>query len=78
MLRGKNSDNDDVYAYVAVRADNIDHFIEAQHQPNFNPEDYGIILESGIGAPHDNIREKMEREYGFQHEKAVELNLSKE
>ncbi len=75
MLRGKNAAMEDVYAYVAVRADQIDAFIDAQAQPDFNPEHYGVILESGIGTPSQKMREKMEQEYGCQHEKAVELNL---
>jgi hypothetical protein len=47
LIRGENPDGGKMYAYVAVRADKLEGFMEAQKSGTFFPEDYGMILESG-------------------------------
>ena len=47
--------------------------MEAQKQGTFYPEDYGIVLESGEGEPSDEIKVKMTKEYGFNHEAMLDL-----
>jgi hypothetical protein len=73
LVRGESPDGEGIYAYVAVRADKLEAFMEAQKSGMFYPEDYGVIVESGVGEPTDEIREKMERDYGFNHQGMVDI-----
>lgn len=73
LLRGTSPDDQPIFAYVGVRVDKLDAFMEAQKLGNFDPEEYGTIIEAGLGEPTDEIRKKMEEEYGFNHEKMVNL-----
>ena len=73
LLRGTDGEGQRIYAYVAVRADKLEAFMAAQAQSIFSPEEYGMILESGTGDPSPEICEKMEKEYGFNHEKMMFL-----
>lgn len=73
LVRGESPDKKPIYAYVAVRADKLEEFMEAQKTGMFYPEDYGVIIESGEGEPTPEIREKMEKEYGFNHELMVDV-----
>ena len=73
LVRGENPDGGAIYAYVAVRADKLESFMEAQQSGVFYPEDYGVIIESGEGEPTEEIRKKMEEEYGFNHQLMVDI-----
>lgn len=73
LVRGENPDGGKIYAYVAIRADKLEAFMEAQKQGTFYPEDYGIIVESGEGEPTDDVKSKMTKEYGFNHEAMVDI-----
>jgi hypothetical protein len=73
LVRGENPDGESIYAYVAVRADKLEEFMAAQQDGTFYPEDYGVIIEAGEGEPSDEIRHKMETEYGFNHEAMVDI-----
>ena len=59
LVRGENPDGSRIYAYVAVRADRLEAFMEAQKQGTFYPEDHGIIVESGEGEPSDEVKARM-------------------
>lgn len=73
LVRGENPDGEAMFAYVAIRVDKLQEFMEAQKSGVFYPEDYGVIIESGEGEPTEEIRKKMEDEYGFNHEVMIEL-----
>ena len=73
LVRGENPDGGKIYAYVAIRADRLEEFMEAQKQGTFYPEDFGIIVESGEGEPSDEIKEKMTKEYGFNHDAMMDI-----
>ena len=73
LVRGESPDGEPIYAYVAVRADKLESFMEAQKTGMFYPEDYGVIVESGVGEPSDEIKKKMEEEYGFNHQSMVDI-----
>jgi len=73
LVRGENPDGQPIYAYVAVRADKLEEFMAAQKSGLFYPEDHGIIIESGEGEPSAVVREKMEREYGFNHAQMLDI-----
>lgn len=74
QVRGFDPEGTPIYAYVAVRADRMQEFMEAQRRGNFAPEDYGVIIEAGTGEPTPEVMKRMEEEYGFNHEKMVYLS----
>ncbi len=73
LVRGENPDGKPIFAYVAVRADKLEPFMEAQKNGMFYPEDFGVIVESGEGEPSADVRKKMETEYGFNHQLMVDI-----
>ncbi len=73
LVRGENPDGKPIFAYVAVRADKLEPFMEAQKSGMFYPEDFGVIVESGEGEPSGEVRKKMETEYGFNHQMMVDI-----
>ncbi len=73
LVRGENTEKAKIYAYIAVRADKLEEFIAAQRKGLFYPEEYGIILESGEGDPSEEVRERMTKEYGFNHDTMLDL-----
>lgn len=74
LVRGEDKDDGlPLFAYVAVRVDRIEEFMEAQSSDLFYPEDYGVIIESGKGKPSQEIRKKMEDDYGFDHTNMIDL-----
>lgn len=76
LVRGESPDGKKIYAYLAIRADRLEAFMEAQKQGTFFPEDYGIVLEAGEGEPTDEIKQKMTQEYGFNHDAMLDLGTS--
>ena len=74
LVRGEDPDGTRIYAYMAVRADKLESFIEAQKSGTFYPEDYGIVIESGEGEPTEEVKEKMTREYGFNHDTMLDVD----
>lgn len=73
LVRGENPDGKPIFAYVAVRADKLESFMEAQKTGMFYPEDFGVIVEAGEGEPSEEVRRKMETEYGFNHQMMVDI-----
>jgi uncharacterized caspase-like protein len=73
LVRGENPDGSPIFAYVAVRADKLPAFMEAQRSGNFFPEDHGVIIEAGEGEPSPAVRRKMEEEYGFNHQQMMDV-----
>jgi hypothetical protein len=73
LVRGENTAGSRIFAYMAVRADRLENFIAAQKTGTFYPEDFGIVIESGEGEPGEEVREKMQREYGFNHEAMLDI-----
>jgi len=73
LVRGEDPDGAPIFAYVGVRADKLQAFMEAQNSGMFYPEEHGIIIEAGQGEPSTEVRAKMEREYGFNHEGMLDI-----
>ncbi len=73
LVRGEDPDGAPIYAYVGVRADKLQAFMEAQNSGMFYPEEHGVIIEAGKGEPDADVRAKMEREYGFNHEGMLDI-----
>lgn len=74
LLRGESPDGEKIFAYMAVRADKLQGFIEAQKTGTFYPEDHGIIIESGVGEPSAEVKQKMTTEYGFNHDAMLDID----
>lgn len=73
LVRGESPEGKKIYAYLAIRADKLEAFMEAQKQGTFYPEDFGIVIDSGEGEPSDEIKEKMTKEYGFNHDAMLDI-----
>jgi hypothetical protein len=73
LVRGEDPDGKPIFAYVGVRADKLKEFMEAQAKGLFYPEEHGVIVESGYGDPSPEVRQKMETEYGFNHEGMLDI-----
>ena len=73
LVRGEDPDGKPIYAYVGVRADKLQSFMEAQQHGMFYPEEYGVVIESGEGVPSPEVRARMERDYGFNHEGMLDI-----
>jgi len=73
LVRGTDPEGAPNYAYVAVRADRLPDFMEAQMTGLFYPEDFGVIVASGAGEPTDAVREQMSREYSFNHDQMFDI-----
>lgn len=74
LVRGEDTEGNNMFAYMAVRADKLPEFIEAQQKSgSFYPEDYGIVIETGEGEPSLEVRQKMQIEYGFNHEAMLDI-----
>jgi hypothetical protein len=76
LVRGESPEGTKIYAYLAIRADKLEAFMETQKQGTFYPEDFGIVLETGEGEPSDEVKQKMTQEYGFNHEAMLDLATS--
>ena len=73
LVRGESPDEKKIYAYLAIRADKLEAFMEAQKQGTFFPEDFGIVIEAGEGEPTEAVKQKMTTEYGFNHESMLDI-----
>ncbi len=73
LVRGEDPDGQPIYAYVGVRADKLQAFMEAQNSGLFYPEEHGVVIESGTGVPDADVRARMERDYGFNHEGMLDI-----
>ena len=73
LVRGENPDGGSIYAYVAVRADRLEDFMKAQEAGLFYPDEYGVVVEAGEGDPSPEVMQRMEQEYGFNHEGMLDI-----
>jgi hypothetical protein len=76
LVRGESPEGQPIYAYVAVRADKLEAFMKAQEEGLFHPDDYGVIVEAGEGDPDEEVRKRMEEEYGFNHQSMLDIPTS--
>jgi hypothetical protein len=66
LVRGEDPDGAPIYAYVKE-------FMQAQNSGLFYPEEHGVIIEAGHGEPSAEVRTKMERDYGFNHDGMLDI-----
>ncbi len=74
LVRGEAPDGSPIYAYVGVRADRLQEFMQAQQSGTFYPEEYGVVIESGVGEPSAEVRLRMERDYNFDHAGMLDID----
>lgn len=72
LVRGVNTEGNAIFAYVAIRLDKLEDFTEAQKTDTYYPEDYGVVIETGEGEPSEEVKQRMTREYGFNHEQQID------
>lgn len=73
LVKGKNRENLDVYAYISIPMDGLDEFAEAQKSERIALEAYGKILKTGEGEPSLEVQAEMEELYNFQHNDVIVL-----
>ncbi len=73
LVRGEDPEGGPIYAYVGVRADKLKPFMEAQANGLFYPEEFGVVVESGSGEPTEEVRKRMETDYGFDHAGMIDV-----
>ena len=78
LVRGETPSGDKIFAYVAIRADKLEAFMDAQKKGTFYPEDFGIVIEAGEGEPSEEIKAKMTSEYGFNHEAMLDIGSTEQ
>jgi len=73
LVRGEDPEGKAIFAYVGVRADKLKPFMEAQASGLFYPEEFGVVVESGFGEPDAEVRARMEKDYGFNHDGMLDI-----
>lgn len=71
MVLCKGSDNrgSPCWAYMCVKPSMAKSFKEARAKGGFNLEEYGSVIEYGSGIePSDEVKKRMERDYGMNHD----------
>lgn len=77
LCYGTEEDGQPFWAYMCIKPSMAKSFKEARECGPFNLEDFGTILEKGPGmtVPEDT-RQRMEQDYGVNHEYQDELLLA--
>ncbi len=61
------------FLYIATRKDQMKELQAAIRRGNFIAEDYGIVLEHGLGEASSLIKDKMKMLYNCTHEGSLSL-----
>lgn len=78
LVRGYNADAELQFAYVMVRLDALIKLeSKMKNKENFNLEEYGHVIEWGMGNPSTEIMQKMRDEYGFDHASGLMIDSTK-
>ena len=68
LCRGNGENGKPCWAYMCIKPSMAKSFKEAREKGAFDIEDYGTIIEYGEGiSPSDDVKRRMEREYGMNH-----------
>lgn len=75
LISGMAANRQTAYSYLAVPLDKVNRFLDVRKntRAQFTPADFGTVLAQGYGEPPDEVKERMTREYGFDHEKAARV-----
>jgi hypothetical protein len=68
LCRGRDNCGNPCWAYMCVKPSMAKSFKDAREKGAFNLEEYGSIIEYGVGEePPTEIKVRMERSYGMNH-----------
>lgn len=71
---GMTQTGDHFWAYVCIASSNAKAFKDARERGTLVLEDYGTVLEWGLGeAPDANTMQRMERDFGMNHHLEEEM-----
>lgn len=74
LCYGTEEDGTPFWAYMCIKPSMAKAFKAARENGSFNLEDYGTILEKGEGMDvPDDVKERMEQDYGINHHYQDEL-----
>lgn len=73
FVPGKDSQGRKTYVYAVVSSVLHDKFMEALHSGVI--PDFAVIAEIGYGEPTDEIKTKMKKYYGFDHDNSANDNV---
>lgn len=74
LCRGVDENSNPCWAYMCIKPSMAKPFKEARENGIFDIEDYGAIIESGEGLePPDEVKRRMEHEYGMNHDYEASL-----
>jgi hypothetical protein len=74
LCRGFGENGNPCWAYMCIKPSMAQSFKEARDKGIFDIEDYGAIIECGEGEdPPEEVKRRMEREYGMNHNYEDEL-----
>jgi hypothetical protein len=64
LMEGTNLYGDRIYCYLQITLRNLGRLRETHNRgKDFDPRHFGTVLESGLGEPSDEVRERMSRTY---------------
>lgn len=74
LVNGTDDNDDEVFHYVAIKEEKIEDYLTAVKLDSpYDLADYGIIIESGYGTPDSELKDKMQRLYGCNHDSMMKL-----
>jgi len=69
LCRGKDKYDRDFWAYMCIKPSMADAFRQARDSGAFNITEFGTIIEAGEGTePSDEVKRRMERDFGVRHD----------
>jgi hypothetical protein len=74
LCRGRSMQGKPCWAYMCIKPSMAHAFKEAREKGPFDLSNYGAIIESGDGIdPPQEVQQRMERDYGMNHNFEEEL-----
>jgi len=74
LCKGFDDRKQPIWAYLCIKPSMAQSFKQARERGGFDVSEYGTVLESGNGLePPAEIKTKMERDYGMNHNFEAEL-----
>lgn len=79
LYQGYSVDDEQMFAYMAVRLDKHDAFARAVGgDASFDLREFGHVIDSGLGEPPADLMDEIERDFGVSHNRMLKFkkNLS--
>ena len=74
LCRGRTAKGKPFWAYMCIKPSKAKAFGEAKKSGNMNLLEYGSVIEAGEGdEPPQQVKERMEREFGMRHDNDEQL-----